>query len=342
MLAIGRLLSGGTETGNVRAGKGLGDGQAELLLAAKDLVGNLLLPSLVLGKVEHGGQANGHAGHVSVLEASHHGAAHLLAGDQVVEVVKLLALDDVVEHVDAVEVLSRAEAHVQDAGLAHLVNDLLADGAAGGLAVEGLGLDDLLGEDADGMAQLAVRVLEVGALEVRGQPQRLGVGDGAEVAGLGRDDLGLLALDGADGEVGVAREHLVAVEVVEGRGGVLAGDLLEHALAAGVGVDELGQVVDGAVDDAPEGVFGGVVANLFAGEGLCWGSHCGRIKGEEEEVEERCRWKKKKTTTKRLRRLRSFRDTRERRRRKRSRNRIRARSLKRKPASIAFLRTTLL
>jgi hypothetical protein len=29
------------------------------------------------------------------------------------------------------------------------------------------------------------------------------------------------------------------------------------------------------VDDAPEGVFGGVVANLFAGEGLCWGSHCG-------------------------------------------------------------------
>lgn len=260
------------------------------------------------------------------------------------EVVKLLALDDVVEHVDAVEVLSRAEAHVQDAGLAHLVNNLLADGPAGGLAVEGLGLDDLLGEDADGMAQLAVRVLEVGALEVRGQPQRLGVGDGAEVAGLGRDDLGLLALDGADGEVGVAREHLVAVEVVEGRGGVLAGDLLEHALAAGVGVDELGQVVDGAVDDAPQGVFGGVVANLFAGEGLCRGSHCGRIKGEEdeEEAEERCRWKKKKTTTKRLRSLRSFTDTRERRRRKRSRNRIRARSLKRKPASIAFLRTTLL
>lgn len=284
MLAIGSLLGGGAETGNVRAGKGLGDGQAELLLAAKDLVGNLFLPGLVLGKVEHGGQANGHAGHVSVLEASHHGAAHLLAGNQVVEVVKLLALDDVVEHVDAVEVLSRAQAHVQDAGLAHLVNDLLADGPAGSLAVEGLGLDDLLGEDADGMAQLAVRVVEVGALEVGGQPQRFRVGDGAEVAGLGRDDLGLLALDGADGEVGVAREHLVAVEVVEGRGGVLAGNLLEHALAAGVGVDELGQVVDGAVDDAPQGIFGGVVANLLAGEGLCRGSHCGRIymEGREE------------------------------------------------------------
>lgn len=275
MLSIGRLLSSGAKTGNVGAGKGLGDGQAELLPAAKDFVDNLLLPGPLASKVEHGSKANGHAGQVAVLEASHHGAGHLLAHDHVVEVVKLLALDGAVEEVHAVEVLPRAEAHVDDAGLAHLVNGLLADMASSGLALEGLGLDDLIGEDADGLAEGVVRVLEVRALEVRRQPQGLGVGDRAEVAGLRGDDFGLLALDGADGEVCVAGEDLVAVEVVEGRGGILAGDLAEDALAAGVGVDKVCEVVDDVVDDAPEGVFGGVVANLFAGEGLCWGSHCG-------------------------------------------------------------------
>lgn len=285
MLAIGSLLSSGAETGNIRAGKGLSDGQAKLLLAAEDLIGNLLLPGLVLGKIEHSSQANGHTGHVSVLEASHHGSAHLLASDQVVEVVKLLALDGIVQHVDAVEVLSGAQAHVQDAGLAHLVNDLLADVSSGGLALQGLGRDDLIGEDADGLSQLVVRLLEVGALEVGGQPQRLSVGNRAEVAGLGCDDFGLLALDGANGEVGVAGEHLVTVKVVEGRGGILASNLLENALATGVGVDELGQVVDGVVNDAPQGVFGGVVANLFASEGLCRGSHCGRVKGEKLKID---------------------------------------------------------
>lgn len=275
MLSIGRLLSSGAKTGNVGAGKGLGDGQAELLPAAKDFVDNLLLPGPLASKVEHGSEANGHAGQVAVLEASHHGAGHLLAHDHVVEVVKLLALDGAVKQVHAVEVLPRAEAHVDDAGLAHLVNGLLADMASSGLALEGLGLDDLIGEDADGLAEGVVRVLEVRALEVRRQPQGLGVGDRAEVAGLRGDDFGLLALDGADGEVCVAGEDLVAVEVVEGRGGILAGDLAEDALAAGVGVDKVCEVVDDVVDDAPEGVFGGVVANLFAGEGLCWRSHCG-------------------------------------------------------------------
>lgn len=275
VLSIRRLLGSGAKTGDVRAGKGLGDGQAELLFAAKDIVDNLLLPRPLVSKVEHGSEANGHAGQVAVLEAAHHGAGHLLAHDHVVEVVKLLALDGAVEEVHAVEVLSGAEAHVDDAGLAHLVNELLADMASGGFALEGLGLDGLVGEDADGLAERVVRVVEVRALELRRQPQGLGVGDRAEVAGLRGDDFGLLALDGADGEVCIAGEDLVAVEVVEGRGGVLAGDLPEDALAAGVGVDEVGEVVDDVVDDAPERVFGGVLANLFAGEGLCWGGHCG-------------------------------------------------------------------
>lgn len=170
MLSIGRLLGSGAKTGNVGAGKGFGDGQAELLSTAEDIVDNLLLPRALASKVEYSSEANCHTSQVAVLEASHHGAGHLLAHNHVVEVVKLLALDGAVEEVHAVEVLSGAEAHVDDAGLAHLVNDLLADMAAGGFALEGLGLDDLVGEDADGLAERVVRVLEVRALEVRGQP----------------------------------------------------------------------------------------------------------------------------------------------------------------------------
>lgn len=216
VLSIGRLLGSGAKTGDVRAGKGLGDGQAELLSTAEDFIDNLLLPRALASKVEHGCEANRHTGQVAVLEASHHGAGHLLTHDHVVEVVKFLALDGAVEEVHTVEMLSGAEAHVDDAGFAHLVNDFLADMAASGLALEGLGLDDLVGEDADGLAERVVRVLEVRALEVRGQPQGLGVGDRAEVARLGGDDFGLLALDGADGEVFIAGKDLVAVEVVEG------------------------------------------------------------------------------------------------------------------------------
>ena len=48
------------------------------------------------------------------------------------------------------------------------------------------------------------------------------------------------------------------VQVVEGFCGICAGDLGEHDGAAGVGVDEVAQVVDFVVDDGPE-VFFGVV-----------------------------------------------------------------------------------
>jgi hypothetical protein len=50
----------------------------------------------------------------------------------------------------------------------------------------------------------------------------------------------------------------MSVQVVEGFCGICAGDLGEHDGAAGVGVDEVGQVVDFVVDDCPE-VFFGVV-----------------------------------------------------------------------------------
>jgi hypothetical protein len=72
------------------------------------------------------------------------------------------------------------------------------------------------------------------------------------------DDLGLLALDGAEQQALVVGEDLIAVQVVEGLGGVLTGDLGKDDGAAGVGVDEFAEVVDFVIDDDPE-VFLSVV-----------------------------------------------------------------------------------
>lgn len=54
----------------------------------------------------------------------------------------------------------------------------------------------------------------------------------------------------------------MTVEVVEGVGCVLAGDLLEDDCAARVGVDEFGDVVDFVVDDEPEVFFCGVLLRV--------------------------------------------------------------------------------
>lgn len=102
MLAIGGLLSGRTQTSNVRTSKSFGNGKAELLLATEDLVGNLLLPSLVVGEVKNTRETNGHTSHVTVLETSHHCAGHLLANNEVVEVVELLALDGAIHQLNTV------------------------------------------------------------------------------------------------------------------------------------------------------------------------------------------------------------------------------------------------
>lgn len=62
----------------------------------------------------------------------------------------------------------------------------------------------------------------------------------------------------------------MSVEVVEGFGCVLAGDLTEDDFAAWVCVDEVGDVVDFVVDDDPEVFLGGV---LWRG-GLEMGMRC--------------------------------------------------------------------
>lgn len=270
VLAVGGLLGGGADAGNVGAGEGLGDGQADLLLAAEDLVVDALLHGRVLAEVEDAGQADDHAGHVAVLEAAAADADLLLGDDHVVEVVELLAVDDAAaEQLDTVEVLAGTHLHVQDAGLGILVDELLGDVGAVPLALESDGEDVLVSELADGALQASVAVLEVGRLELGLEPEGLGVGDGRKLAELGGDDALLLALDGADGQVVVLDDHLVSVEVVEVDSGILAGDLAQDSLTTGMGVEELGDIVDNRVDNEPDGVLGvAVLGDLVAGEGL--------------------------------------------------------------------------
>lgn len=231
-------------------------------------MGDSVLELLIPAKVHHRRQTDGHARHVTILEPSGHGSRHLLRDDQVVEVIKLLTLDGTVHEIDTMEMLSRPDTHVQDAERGHAINHLLTDIPTRRFALLRLGVQVFIRKHPHGLLQPPVAVLVVRVLERLGQPQRLRVGHRAEIARLRGDDLGLLVRDGADGEVGVLGQDLVAVQVVEGARGILAGDLAEDGLAAGVGVDEVGEVVDGAVDDTPEGVFRGVRADILAGISL--------------------------------------------------------------------------
>ena len=237
VLAVGGLGGGRAQAGDVGAGKGFRDGQADLLLAAKDLLGDALLERRVLmAIVEDACQANHHAGHVAVLEAAAGGAHTLLGADHVVEVVKLLAVDGAVQQVDAVQVLAGPHAHVQHAGLGHALDQLLADVLARALLLEGLRGHVRVGELAHGALQAAMAVVEVGRLELGSEPEGLGVGHGRDVAERRGDDGLLLALDSADGQVVVLLQHLVPVQVVEGHRRISTGHLAQHGLAAGVGI----------------------------------------------------------------------------------------------------------
>lgn len=189
------------------------------------------------------------------------------------EIVKLLALDGPAHQFHAVEVLPGPQTHVQDPQPAHVLDHPLADEVARPLALMSLWREVAIVELANGPLQTAVGVLVVGGPEGGCQPEGLRVGDGTEVTGLRADDLGLLVLDGADGEVGILGEDFMAVEVVEGGGGILAGYLLKDGLAARMGIDEVGEVVDRAVNHTPEGVVRGVIADLFPRERVVYGSH---------------------------------------------------------------------
>lgn len=274
VLAVGGLGGGGAQARDVGAGEGLRDGQAHVLLAAEDLAHEGLLPPLVLHVVHDARQADDHPRELAILETTGARAHALLADDQVVEVVELLAAHGAVEQVHAVQVLAGTQTHMQQADLGHAVHQLLADVLAIGLASQGLGRDVLVVERAHRLLQPPVALLVVGGLEGGGQPEGLRVRHEREVAGPRRHDGGRLALDGADLQVLVPGEHLVAMQVVEGGRGVLAGDLAQHRLAAGVRVEEVAYIVHLAVDDEPDRVLGVVLGDLVARERLR--RHCGR------------------------------------------------------------------
>lgn len=104
-----------------------------------------------------------------------------------------------------------------------------------------------------------MRILEVRAGELRCQPQRFGVRDLAQLTGLLIDDFRLLAFNVANVEICILAEDLVTVQVVEGLCGVLASDLCEDDVAAGMCVEEVGQIVDLVVDNDPKIIFAGVL-----------------------------------------------------------------------------------
>lgn len=165
VLAVGSLGGGGAQARDVGAGEGLGDGQAHVLLAAEDLAHNGLLPLLVLHVVHDARQADDHAGELAILETTGTRAHALLGDDQVMEVVELLAAHGAVEQVHAVQVLAGTQSHMQQAGLGHAVDQLLADVFAVGLASQGLGHDVLVVERAHRLLQTPVALLVVGGFE---------------------------------------------------------------------------------------------------------------------------------------------------------------------------------
>jgi len=268
VLAVGGFDGGGTEAGNIGAREGLGDSQANLLLAAENLIRDALLHCRILAEVKNAGKANDHTSHVAILEAAAGGADLLLRADHVVEVVKLLAVNSTTQQVNAVEMFPGPHSHVKDTSLGHLIDQLLADQLPGALLLQRLRCDMLIGELTHRTLEASVAVLKVRGLELGSEPEGLGIWYGREIAELRGDDGLLLAGDSANGEVGVLHEHLVPVQVVEGRGGILTGDLAQNGLAARVRVEELGHIVDDGVDNEPHAVLGVVLCDLVAGEGL--------------------------------------------------------------------------
>ena len=272
VLAIRRFLRRRPQTRHIGACKRLRNSQTHLFLPREHLFRNPLPDLLILHPIPHGRQTDRHARHIPILKPPRVCPHAFLPHNQVVEIVKLPPIHHTTEQLPPMQMTPRTQPHREHIVLRHPINQLLADIRAILLLLLRLRRDVPIRELPHRALQPAMALPEVRALVRRPQPQRFGVGDGAQVARLRLDDLRCLIPDGADAEgVVVFLEHLVPVEVVEGGGGVGAGDLDEHDGTAGVGVDEVGEVVDAVVDDAPEGVRAVVGGDFVAGVGL---GHC--------------------------------------------------------------------
>ena len=218
--------------------------------------------------MKDGGKGNGHASHVSILETTGHGADKFLGDDGVVEVVELLTLNGTIKEGDTVQVLAWTYTHVQDSGLGHLVDKVLGDVLALHLGLLCFWSDVLIDELPHRLLKTTMGIIVVWAAELWLQPRRLSVWNRRKLSDLWHENLGLLALDCADAKVVIFLEDLLAMEVVEGFGAVLACYLLEDEGSSWVSVDKVGDIVDFVVDDEPGGVVGGVFGDFVAGEHL--------------------------------------------------------------------------
>lgn len=178
----------------------------------------------------------------------------LLSDDQVMEVVKVLAIHDT-HHFPSMHMLPWSKPHSQHVRLGHLVNQLLRDERPILLLLLRLRRDVLVDKLPHSLLQCPVALVVVRTRELRSQPQRLGVRYRTQLAGFLLDDFGFLALEDANEEVGVLVEDFMSVEIVEGLGAVLTSYLGEDDVTAGVSIEEVGQVVNFVVDDYPEVVF---------------------------------------------------------------------------------------
>lgn len=128
------------------------------------------------------------------------------------KMIKVLSFQST-QQLSALEMRSRPQPHRQHIILGHTIDKLLADIRAICLLLDGFRRDVLVDEDTQLSAQPAVRLVEVGAFEARGEPEGLRVRDLAEIAFLLLDDFGLFASDGADAEAGcVFLDYFMAVE----------------------------------------------------------------------------------------------------------------------------------
>mmetsp|Transcript_1656 Transcript_1656/g.3628 ORF Transcript_1656/g.3628 Transcript_1656/m.3628 type:complete len:374 (+) Transcript_1656:618-1739(+) len=270
----------GLDSCDVASRGGLGDREADALVAQQNL-GNHLLGDLRVAEVQDGRKADAESRAEPVHEARVAQVSHLLMCDLLVEVVEVVGAN-ACRHLDVRDVLDDWHAAVADAGgqqarAAHRLVDFLAWVLTALLSILQFRHDGLVQKLSDGVAELAVGIVVVGGPPATApDPGRLGEGDLRDHLGLSIGDLRLASDEGALLQFGVLGEDLTLVQGVENLSSILACIGKDNTLATGVDLQELGDIVDFGVDNEPAVVSLVVLGNLLDSE---------RRHGVKEEVE---------------------------------------------------------
>lgn len=226
MLPILALPRRRPNSSDITSGKCLSNRQTHKLLPAQTLVRHLIPQRGVISPLPHRGQRDHHPRHIPVLEPARDRTTEFLRDDQIVEIIKLLALDGPAHQLAPVQMLPGPQAHGQQIVGRHLVDELLTYIRPVELFLLRLRIHVAIDKLPHRPLQPAMRLVIVWALKHRRQPQGFCVGDGRQIARLRVYHLRLLAFDRADAQARISLQDFVAVEVVEGLRGVLPGDLL--------------------------------------------------------------------------------------------------------------------